>query len=330
MMKAQFRAVQSLGACRVRLDRVAGAMTFDTILIIGCGLIGSSIARAAKSYSQTKQVYVSDHSSSVCRAAENLGFADGVAEGAAHLYASQADLIILCVPPARMGEAAAEIIPSMKAGAILSDVGSVKGDVIKQVRPHLRPDIHFIPGHPIAGTEYSGPEAGFADLFTGRWHVLTPMDETAKADETALQALIDFWEGLGSQVTVMSPERHDIILATTSHVPHLIAYTLVGTAVDMETVMANDVVKFSAGGFRDFTRIAASDPVMWRDVFLANGDATLEVVDRFIEDLSALKRAIRWGDGDKLLEHFAKTRDIRRRIIDTGQDIAQPNFGRDD
>ena len=304
-------------------------MTFNTILIIGCGLIGSSIARAAKSYGQAKQVYVSDHSSTVCAAVETLGFADGVAEGTAHLYASQADLIILCVPPARMGEAAAAIIPSMKAGAILSDVGSVKGDVIKQVSPHLRADIHFIPGHPIAGTEYSGPEAGFADLFKGRWHVLTPLAATQN-DEASLKTLSAFWEGLGSQVAVMSPERHDVILATTSHVPHLIAYTLVGTAVDMETVMENDVVKFSAGGFRDFTRIAASDPVMWRDVFLANGDATLEVVDRFIEDLSALKRAIRWGDGEKLLEHFAKTRDIRRRIIDMGQDIAEPNFGRDD
>jgi len=332
MIYAQLRAGLSLDACRARSDRLAGAMTFDTILVIGCGLIGSSIARAAKTYGQAKHVYVSDQSSSVCAAVQHLGFADGVAEGTAHLYASQADLIILCVPPARMGEAAAQIIPSMKVGAILSDVGSVKGDVIKQVKPHLSSDIHFIPGHPIAGTEYSGPEAGFAELFKGRWHVLTPLNDTEndKVDATALKALTDFWEGLGSQVTIMTSERHDVILATTSHVPHLIAYTLVGTAVDMETVMQSDVVKFSAGGFRDFTRIAASDPVMWRDVFLANGDATLEVVDRFIEDLTALKRAIRWGDGEKLLEHFAKTRDIRRRIIDTGQDIAEPNFGRDD
>ena len=303
-------------------------MTFDTILIIGCGLIGSSIARAAKAYGQAGTVYVADHSQSVCAAAENLGFADGVAEGEASLYASEADLIILCVPPARMGDAAAQIIPSMKAGAILTDVGSIKGDVIKQVTPHLRDDIHFIPGHPIAGTEYSGPEAGFAELFKDRWHVLTPVGEDS--DEAPLGALTAFWEGLGAKVTIMSPERHDIVLATTSHVPHLIAYTLVGTAVDMEEVTRNEVVKFSAGGFRDFTRIAASDPVMWRDVFLANSEATLEVVDRFIEDLTALKRAIRWDDGEQLLEHFAKTRDIRRRIVDAGQDSAEPNFGRDD
>jgi len=317
-----------LAACRARSDRVAGAMTFDTILVIGCGLIGSSIARAAKTYGHTKHVYVSDHSDSVCAAAQALGFADGVAEGVPNLYASEADLIILCVPPARMGEAAAAIIPSMKAGAVLSDAGSIKGDVIKQVTPHLRGDIHFIPGHPIAGTEYSGPESGFAELFKDRWHVLTPMDEDV--DKAALDKLTKFWKALGSQVTIMTPERHDIVLATTSHVPHLIAYTLVGTAVDMETVTQNEVVKFSAGGFRDFTRIAASDPVMWRDVFLANSAATLEVVDRFIEDLTALKRAIRWDDGEQLLEHFAKTRDIRRRIIDAGQDSAEANFGRDD
>jgi len=216
----------------------------------------------------------------------------------------------------------------MKVGAILTDVGSVKGDVIKQVMPHLRNDIHFIPGHPIAGTEYNGPEAGFAELFKDRWHVLTPAKEDT--DKTALGALTSFWEGLGAKVTIMTPKRHDMVLATTSHLPHLIAYTLVGTAVDMEEVTQSEVVKFSAGGFRDFTRIAASDPVMWRDVFLSNSEATLEVVDRFIEDLSALKRAIRWGDGETLLEHFAKTRDVRRRIIDAGQDMAEPNFGRDD
>jgi len=317
-----------LDACRARLDRLAGAMTFDTILIIGCGLIGSSIARAAKTYGQVKQVYISDHSENVCSVVQKLGFADGVAEGAAHHYASEADLVILCVPPARMGAAAQSIIPSMKAGAVLSDVGSIKGDVIEQIKPHLRDDVHFIAGHPIAGTEYSGPEAGFAALFKDRWCVLTPTD-TAE-DTPQFERLKSFWESLGSRIAIMTPERHDIVLATTSHVPHLIAYTLVGTAVDMETVTQNEVVKFSAGGFRDFTRIAASDPIMWRDVFLANRTATLEVVDRFIEDLTALKRAIRWNDGEQLLEHFAKTGDIRRRIIDAGQDKAEPNFGRDD
>lgn len=301
-------------------------MTIETLLIIGGGLIGSSIARAAKTYGQAEKVYISDKSSSACEAIERLGFADGVAENAPELYASQADLIILCVPPGRIGEVAEAIIPVMKDGAILSDVGSIKGDVIKQVTPHMKDSIHFVPGHPIAGTEYSGPEAGFAELFQERWCVLTPDD----ADESATDKVKTFWEGIGALVAIMDSKRHDIVLATTSHVPHLIAYTLVGTAVDMETVTNNEVVKFSAGGFRDFTRIASSDPVMWRDVFLANREATLEVVDRFIEDLSALKRAIRWEDGDALLEHFAKTRDIRRRIVDAGQDSAAPNFGRDD
>lgn len=301
-------------------------MTIDTLLIIGGGLIGSSIARAAKTYGQAKTVYISDKSPSACEVIERLGFADGVAENAPELYASQADLIILCVPPGRIGEVAEAIIPVMKAGAILSDVGSIKGDVIKQVTPHMKDGIHFVPGHPIAGTEYSGPEAGFAEMFQDRWCVLTPDG----ADKGATVTVKKFWEGIGALVAIMDSKRHDIVLATTSHVPHLIAYTLVGTAVDMETVTNNEVVKFSAGGFRDFTRIASSDPVMWRDVFLANKDATLEVVDRFIEDLSALKRAIRWEDGEALLEHFAKTRDIRRRIVDAGQDSAAPNFGRDD
>ena len=301
-------------------------MTIETVLIIGGGLIGSSIARAAKTYGQAEKVFISDNSSSACETIERLGFADGVAENAPELYASQADLIILCVPPGRIGEVAKAIIPVMKDGAILSDVGSIKGDVIKQVTPYLKETIHFVPGHPIAGTENSGPEAGFAELFQERWCVLTPDD----ADESATEVVKTFWEGIGALVAIMDSKRHDIVLATTSHVPHLIAYTLVGTAVDMETVTNNEVVKFSAGGFRDFTRIASSDPVMWRDVFLANRDATLEVVDRFIEDLSALKRAIRWEDGDALLEHFAKTRDIRRRIVDAGQDSSAPNFGRDD
>lgn len=302
-------------------------MSIDTLLIIGGGLIGSSIARAAKSYGQAKTVYVADQSASVCASIERLGFADGVSENAPEFYASKADLIILCVPPGRMGDVAEHIMPVFKAGAILSDVGSVKGDVIRQINPHLRDDIHFIPGHPIAGTEYSGPEAGFAELFQDRWCVLTPIEGS---NEKAIETLKAFWAGIGSDVAIMDPKRHDIVLATTSHVPHLIAYTLVGTAVDMETVTSNEVVKYSAGGFRDFTRIAASDPVMWRDVFLSNREATLKVVDRFIEDLSALKRAIRWEDGDALLEHFAKTRDIRKKIVDAGQDSAAPNFGRDD
>ncbi|RKQ68882.1 prephenate dehydrogenase [Litorimonas taeanensis] len=301
-------------------------MTIETLLIIGGGLIGSSIARAAKAYGQAKTVYVMDNSPEACTAIERLGFADGVSEGQADFYAAQADLVILCVPPGRMGDVAEKVIPNMKSGAILSDVGSIKGAVIEAVKPHLRKDICFVAGHPIAGTEHSGPEAGFAEIFKDRWCVLTPTEEGLEQT----QILKTFWEGLGSDVAIMTPERHDIVLATTSHVPHLIAYTLVGTAVDMETVTQNEVVKFSAGGFRDFTRIAASDPIMWRDVFLSNREATLEVVDRFIEDLTALKRAIRWEDGETLLEHFAKTRDIRRHIVDAGQDSSTPNFGRDD
>lgn len=296
----------------------------ETLLIVGSGLIGSSIARAAKARAGVERIYMSDRSAQVVETVERLGLADGVAEGPAHHYAAQADLVILCVPPAKIAELAADILPTMKPGAILSDVGSIKGAVIDALAEHRREDVSFIPGHPIAGTEFSGPEAGFAELFVNRWCVLTPENES----DPDVQRLKAFWEALGSQVAVMDPARHDIVLATTSHVPHLIAYTLVGTAVDMETVTRNEVVKFSAGGFRDFTRIAASDPVMWRDVFLSNREATLEVVDRFIEDLTALKRAIRWSDGDTLLDHFAKTRDIRRRIVDAGQD--EPNFGRDD
>ncbi|MGB6231511.1 MAG: prephenate/arogenate dehydrogenase family protein [Litorimonas sp.] len=299
-------------------------MSFDSLLIVGGGLIGSSFSRAATSRAGVKTVWVSDRSPDVVETVERLGFADGVAEGSAHHFAARADLVMLCVPPARIAEVAADLLPVMKAGAVLSDVGSIKGQVIERVRPHLREDVSFIPGHPIAGTEFSGPEAGFAELFENRWCVLTPLDENGPK----LEALSAFWEALGSRVAVMEADRHDTVLATTSHVPHLIAYTLVGTAVDMETVTGDEVVKFSAGGFRDFTRIAASDPVMWRDVFLSNREATLEVVERFIEDLTALKRAIRWSDGDTLLDHFAKTRDIRRRIVESGQD--EPNFGRDD
>lgn len=298
---------------------------FNTVLIVGGGLIGSSVARAARQYGACDRVLMADRSGDVCDAITRLKICDGVGKDASAL-AADADLVILCVPPGQMGAVAATVIPAMKAGAVLSDVGSVKGGVMKSVGPHLRDDITFVPGHPIAGTEYSGPEAGFATLFRDRWCVLTPED----ANTDAARGLEQFWEAIGSKVAFMSVERHDIVLATTSHVPHLIAYTLVGTAVDMEAVTQNEVVKFSAGGFRDFTRIAASDPEMWRDVFIENKDAVLEVVDRFIEDLSALKRAIRWEDGEPLLEHFTKTRDIRRKIVDAGQDSGEANFGRHD
>ena len=292
-------------------------MRFETLLIIGGGLIGSSIARAAREKTQCKTIYIADTSEAACQTITKLGFADGVADGPADHFAAQADLVILCTPSGRLATSAMALMPSMKAGAVLTDVGSVKGHFVEAMAGRIREDIHFIPGHPIAGTENSGPEAGFAALFENRWCVLTPSEG---ANETAIQDLTQFWEQLGSEVAVMDPSRHDIVMATTSHLPHLIAYTLVGTAIDMETVTRKEVVKFSAGGFRDFTRIAASDPVRWRDVFLTNKSATLELVDRFIEDLTALKRAIRWDDGDTLLDSFAKTRDIRRRILDSDPD----------
>lgn len=298
---------------------------YETILIVGGGLIGSSVARAAKTFGAAETVLITDQSQDVCDRITALDFCDGVGVSS-EVLAARADLIILATPPGKMGAVASNVIPHMKPGATLSDVASIKADVVKAVKPFLRDDIHFVPGHPIAGTENSGPEAGFAELFKDRWCILTPENER----ENAVVQLKNFWIALGSQVAIMQAERHDIVLATTSHVPHLIAYTLVGTAVDMETVTRNEVVKFSAGGFRDFTRIAASDPEMWRDVFLQNRESVLEVVDRFIEDLSALKRAIRWNDGKTLMDHFSKTRDIRRRIIDAGQDTATANFGRDE
>ncbi len=297
---------------------------FETVLIVGGGLIGSSLARAAKVYGQASTVLMADKNPDVVATITSLGIADDANIDAATL-APAADLVILAVPPGRMADAASAVIPAMKSGAVLSDVGSTKGFVIDAVTPLLREDIAFVPGHPIAGTENSGPEAGFAELFKKRWCILTPEDETS----AAAQRVAAFWEGLGSDVAMMDAKRHDTVLATTSHVPHLLAYALVGTAVDMERVTNNEVVKFSAGGFRDFTRIAASDPEMWRDVFLSNKTAVLEVVDRYIEDLSALKRAIRWGEGDNLLREFSKTRNIRRQIIDAGQDTDAPNFGRD-
>jgi len=292
-------------------------MRFETVLIIGGGLIGSSIARAVRAKAQCNKIFIADTSEAVCKTITKLGIADGVADGSSDHFAAQADLIILCTPSARLSTTAMTIMPSMKAGAVLTDVGSVKGHFVEALVGRVREDIHFIPGHPIAGTENSGPESGFPELFEDRWCVLTPPENT---DTQAVSDLTAFWEALGSDVAVMDPSRHDIVMATTSHLPHLIAYTLVGTAIDMETVTRKEVVKFSAGGFRDFTRIAASDPVMWRDVFLTNKTATLEVVDRFIEDLTALKRAIRWDDGDTLLDSFAKTRDIRRRILDADPD----------
>ena len=238
---------------------------------------------------------------------------------------SDADLVILCTPVGTYGEIAKRIAPHLKPGAILSDVGSVKTAVVRDVGPHVPAGVHFIPAHPIAGTEQSGPDAGFAELFDNRWCILTP---PPGADPQAWRSSAAFWRGLGSNVEIMDPKHHDLVLAITSHVPHLIAYNIVGTAADLETVTQSEVIKYSAGGFRDFTRIAASDPTMWRDVFLNNREAVLEMLARFNEDLSVLQRAIRWGDGDALFNLFTHTRAIRRSIIDAGQDTPAPNFGR--
>ncbi|HEU4548610.1 MAG TPA: prephenate/arogenate dehydrogenase family protein [Rhizomicrobium sp.] len=298
---------------------------FDKIAIIGLGLIGSSIAHAARRGNLARQIVGFDASADVRTRAAALGFCDAVAEDAASA-AADAELVFLCVPVGACGSVTEQIAPHLRAGAILTDVGSVKGAIIRDVVPHLPAGVHFIPGHPIAGTEFSGPEAGFASLFDGRWAILTPLPG---ADPNAVARLKAFWQGLGSQVDTMDASHHDLVLAITSHLPHLIAYNIVGTAHDLEAVTEGEVIKYSAGGFRDFTRIAASDPTMWRDVFLNNRDAVMEVLGRFNEDLAVLQRAIRNGDGDKLFAFFTRTRAIRRAIIDMGQESAAPNFGRD-
>ena len=238
---------------------------------------------------------------------------------------TDADLVILCIPVGAFDAAAGEIGPRLKPGAIVTDTGSVKSSVVRQVLPHLPAGVHFVPAHPVAGTEYSGPDAGFATLFDQRWCILTPLEGT---DPAAIARVTAVWSAMGAEVETMSPEHHDLVLAITSHVPHLIAYNIVGTAADLETVTQGEVIKFSAGGFRDFTRIAASDPTMWRDVFLHNRPAVLEMLARLNEDIAVLSRAIRWGDGDALFELFTRTRAIRRGIISQGQETPEPDFGR--
>jgi cyclohexadieny/prephenate dehydrogenase len=296
----------------------------NKIAIIGLGLIGSSIAHATRRGALAKQVAGFDASADVRSRAAKLGFCDTIADDIAACVAD-ADLVILCAPVGAYPSIALQIASHLAPGSILSDVGSVKGAVIRDVGPHVPKGVHFIPAHPIAGTEYSGPEAGFASLFDGRWAILTPVPGS---DEAAVAKLRAFWQGLGSQVDVMEAGHHDLVLAITSHLPHLIAYNIVGTAHDLEQVTEGEVIKYSAGGFRDFTRIAASDPTMWRDVFLNNREAVLEVLGRFNEDLSQLTRAIRNNDGQMLFDFFTRTRAIRRAIIEVGQDSAAPNFGR--
>ncbi|TNE61740.1 MAG: prephenate/arogenate dehydrogenase family protein [Alphaproteobacteria bacterium] len=297
---------------------------FDQVTIIGAGLIGSSVARAVRRGNLAGRLVLADASADVCAEAERLGLADACLTNVADAVRG-AGLVILAVPVGAMASVGAAIAPALEAGAIVSDVGSVKESVLKALQSLLPAHAHLIPGHPVAGTEHSGPAAGFASLFDGRWCILTPPEG---ADEAAVARLTDFWTALGSKVEIMTAQHHDLVLAITSHVPHLIAYNIVGTASDLEAVTRSEVIKYSAGGFRDFTRIAASDPTMWRDVFLNNKDAVLEMLGRFSEDLTALQRAIRWGDGDQLFDLFTRTRDIRRRIIDAGQDDAQADFGR--
>ena len=296
---------------------------FDKVALIGIGLIGSSIAHAMRRAKMGGHIAGYARHADTLKQAHAVGFADSL-----HAEISDcvrdADLVVLATPVGAFGEVAKAMAPHLKKGAIVSDVGSVKTAVMRDVGPHIPKGVHFVPAHPIAGTEQSGPEAGFAELFDGRWCILTPPD----ADPQAVEKLKQFWTLLGSKVEVMDAKHHDLVLAITSHVPHLIAYNIVGTADDLDTVTQSEVIKFSAGGFRDFTRIAASDPTMWRDVFLNNKDAVLEVLGRFSEDLSALQRAIRWGDGDALFNLFTRTRAIRRGIVDAGQDSAAPNFGR--
>jgi len=297
---------------------------FNRIAIIGLGHIGSSIARAVKELRLAGKLVVTDGSAAIRTRATEIGLGDRVAPSNSEVV-KDADLVIICVPVGKCGDVAAEIASHLKAGAIVSDVGSVKGPVTREMAGHLPKTIHLVPGHPVAGTEDSGPDSGFAELFINRWCILTPLPGT---DEAAVEKLMTLWQTIGANVETMSPDHHDLVLAITSHLPHLIAYTIVGTAEDMEKVTEAEVLKFSAGGFRDFTRIAASDPTMWRDIFLANKDAVLEMLGSFQEDLSKLTRAIRRGDGEALFDHFTRTRAIRRGIVSLGQDSSHANFGR--
>ena len=298
-------------------------LPFARVTVIGLGLIGSSILRAVRAQMPTVRLTGYDADADVRETVRTLDLCDDVTETSG-VAVIDADLVILCVPVGIMGDVAAEFAADLSADVIVSDVGSCKASVAAALKAAL-PGVMVIPAHPVAGTERSGPEAGFSSLFHKRYCILTPGEG---ADEAAIARLEAFWQRLGADVERMDAAHHDLVLAVTSHLPHLIAYTIVGTASDMETVTQSEVIKFSAGGFRDFTRIAASDPTMWRDVFLSNKDAVLEMLQRFSEDLTALQRAIRWGDGDALFDLFARTRAIRRSIIEEGQDDARPDFGR--
>ena len=307
-----------------RLGAPLAEPIFDELAIVGAGLIGSSIALAARRRNAAGRIIVADHSVAVLERAKALGLADVITDDLARAVGG-AKCVILCVPIGAYETVGQAIAPALRAGTIVSDVGSVKGAVIAALEAVLPDHARLVPAHPVAGTEQSGPDAGFASLFVNRWCILTPPEA---ADEQAVTKVKAFWEALGSHVEVMGASHHDLVLAITSHVPHLIAYNIVGTAADLEEVTRSEVIKFSAGGFRDFTRIAASDPTMWRDVFLHNKDAVLEMLGRFNEDLTALQRMIRRGDGDGLFALFTRTRAIRRGIVAEGQETAAPDFGR--
>jgi len=300
------------------------AVLYNKIALIGLGLIGASIALAAREQKLVKEIAGYTRRPETRAIAKSLNIADIYPESAANAVEG-ADLVVLATPVGSFAGLAREISQHLKPGATLTDVGGVKTAVVRDVGPLVPPGVHFVPGHPIAGTENSGPAAGFSTLFQGRWCILTP---PVGANEAAVEKLEAFWRALGSSVEKMTPEHHDLVLAITSHVPHLIAYNIVATAADLEKVTSSEVIKYSAGGFRDFTRIASSDPVMWRDIFLNNKEAVLEMLGRFNEDLTALQRAVRWGDGKLLEEVFTRTRAIRRGVIAAGQDTAAPDFGR--
>jgi cyclohexadieny/prephenate dehydrogenase len=300
------------------------AVVYDKVALIGLGLIASSMCHAMRRAGLAGQIVGYARSAETRAIAREINLCDQIAETAAEAVQG-ADLVVLCVPVGAMAQVAAEIGPHLKSGATLSDVGSVKRAVIEAVAPHVPAGVHFIPAHPLAGTEHSGPRSGFAELFDNRFCILVPV---AGSDPAAVARLADLWRGMGSNVDEMDADHHDLVLAVTSHTPHLIAYTMVGVADDLRRVTDSEVIKYSAAGFRDFTRIAASDPTMWRDVFLHNKDATLEILGRFTEELFALQRAIRQGDGDHLHAYFTRTRQIRRSIIQAGQDTDAPDFGR--
>ncbi|TIL37523.1 MAG: prephenate/arogenate dehydrogenase family protein [Mesorhizobium sp.] len=297
---------------------------FEKIALVGIGLIGSSLARVIHREGLAGHVAISTRRETTLARAKQLGLGSSYTTDAKEAV-GDADLVIVSVPVGSSGEVAEEIAPALKPGAILTDVGSTKASVIAQMQPHVPAGVHFIPGHPLAGTEKSGPDAGFAELFENRWCIFTPLPGT---DPAALEKLSEFWRRCGSNIDTMDPQHHDMTLAIVSHLPHIIAYNIVGTADDLESVTKSEVIKYSASGFRDFTRLAASDPTMWRDVCLHNKDAILEMLARFSEDLASLQRAIRWGDGEKLFDLFTRTRAVRRSIIEAGQDIDVPDFGR--